>query len=302
MAYTIGSNYHFVSHRGTGLCLNRSGTGAIANNQNVNVYTWTEDADEKWKLVAVTGGCQIQSMMNNAYGLDIYRGSANLNNCDVYTVSGNGPDALMDLITVDAANNLYKLKSITHNLYLTAGTAVNSDVRFAASNSADSQVWKLTTTNPSSGGGNGTLTVGTRPSTLNYSSTNYSSTGGNPFDAGQCTWHAWGRAKEVMGKSIIFSATSGRHAKFWPSLVTNCTLRTTVVANSIAVWDDGGAYGHVGYIEKVDGNNIYLTEANWDTANNAVDAEDGKVKIITTTAITARGNNNQFILKGYLAL
>ena len=55
-------------------------------------------------------------------------------------------------------------------------------------------------------------------------------------------------------------------------------------------------------MEKVSDKTIYLTEANWDTANDAVDAEDGKVKIFTTDSIQARGRNNQYKIVGYLVL
>jgi len=47
---------------------------------------------------------------------------------------------------------------------------------------------------------------------------------------------------------------------------------------------------------------IYLTEANWDTANNTVDAEDGKVKTLTIDSIQARGKSNQYKIVGYLVL
>ena len=69
--------------------------------------------------------------------------------------------------------------------------------------------------------------------------------------------------------------------------------------NSIAVWDDGGKYGHVGYLEKVSGSTIYLTEANWGPASNIVDASDGKVKSFTTSTIKSRSGYN---ILGYLVL
>ncbi len=70
------------------------------------------------KVHKVSGGCQLLSDLNNAYGLNIYGTKAG-SVCDFYPVSGNFNDALIDLLTVDAANNLYRIKMINHNLYLT---------------------------------------------------------------------------------------------------------------------------------------------------------------------------------------
>lgn len=87
MAVSNGKVYYISGYAGGGYYLNRWGSGAVSNHQNVTLYTKTPDPDQQWKLKSVTGGYQILSMLNNAYGLNIY--PPNNNNCDLYPVAGN---------------------------------------------------------------------------------------------------------------------------------------------------------------------------------------------------------------------
>ena len=151
------------------------------------------------------------------------------------------------------------------------------------------------------GGGGTTIipSVGVRPHNLNYNSSAYDF---DNFAEGQCTWHCYGRAREVMNKTLTFTSTGNNHAANWWNKVTNCTKSQTPRANSIAVWDDGG-YGHVAYVEAVSGNKIYFTEANWGTDNdkNELDPDDGVVDVLTVSAFKSR-NGGTHILSGYLYL
>lgn len=119
MAYTFEQSYYFRPYRGnSSFWLNRYGNGSIASHQKATLYTAAGSADQRLKVHKVSGGCQLLSDLNNAYGLNIYgRGAGSV--CDFYPVSGNESDALIDLLTVDATNNLYRIKMINHNLYLT---------------------------------------------------------------------------------------------------------------------------------------------------------------------------------------
>lgn len=87
----------------------------------------------------------------------------------------------------------------------------------------------------------------------------------NPFAQsnlyGQCTWYAWGRANEVKGTKLPCRGD----AKSWYSVAANngYSVGSTPRKNSIAVWSNG-TYGHVAYVEKVSGNNVTITESNWD--------------------------------------
>ena len=119
MAYTFEQSYYFRPYRGnSSFWLNRYGNGNIASHQKATLYTAAGSADQRLKVHKVSGGCQLLSDLNNAYGLNIYGTKAG-SVCDFYPVSGNFNDALIDLLTVDAANNLYRIKMINHNLYLT---------------------------------------------------------------------------------------------------------------------------------------------------------------------------------------
>jgi surface antigen len=106
-------------------------------------------------------------------------------------------------------------------------------------------------------------------------SSGYTSAGGNPFTAPNCTWYAWGRAKEKYNKSITFKQNSGRDADKWygngtNGLVSNCTLESstwTPTADVIACFESTGSNsgGHVVFIEAVrtaaDGTmNIFFTD------------------------------------------
>ena len=99
----------------------------------------------------------------------------------------------------------------------------------------------------------------------------------NPFFRiglyGQCTWYCWGRAYE---KGVAFNWNNGSfgNAIYWydraKSAGYNCD--TTASANSIMVSPDGGYYdnygnyvktGHVMFVEKVEGDYAYISEANY---------------------------------------
>ena len=133
MAYTFEQSYYFRPYRGnSSFWLNRYGNGSIASHQKATLYTAAGSADQRLKVHKVSGGCQLLSDLNNAYGLNIYgRGAGSV--CDFYPVSGNESDALIDLLTVDATNNLYRIKMINHNLYLTpASNSSGAALRFGS--------------------------------------------------------------------------------------------------------------------------------------------------------------------------
>ena len=81
----------------------------------------------------------------------------------------------------------------------------------------------------------------------------------NPFVGlyGQCTWYCWGRAYEKCGVSLPCRG----NANNW---LNEAAWDTTPSENSIAVWTSGFP-GHVAFVEAVDGNTIYISEANLDS-------------------------------------
>lgn len=118
--------------------------------------------------------------------------------------------------------------------------------------------------------GNWDAKVGSQLANLNNSAYNAS----NPFAAKfrrQCTWYAWGRMKEVTGKSITFNGRS--YAKAWTNNASNCS-QCSLQDNCIAVRDYGGKgkdgfeNGHVAFVEHVSGNYVYYTEDNYNSSTN----------------------------------
>ena len=172
MAYTFEQSYYFRPYRGnSSFLLNRYGNGSIASHQKATLYTAAGSADQRLKVHKVSGGCQLLSDLNNAYGLNIYGTKAG-SVCDFYPVSGNFNDALIDLLTVDAANNLYRIKMINHNLYLTsASNSSGATLTWENASNADNQIWQLCASQSSGGGSTGGSTTITMPVNANQ---NYS--------------------------------------------------------------------------------------------------------------------------------
>ncbi len=121
---------------------------------------------------------------------------------------------------------------------------------------------------------------------------------------GQCTWYAWGRAYEVKG--IQLPTTRG-NAKTWLDSAKAAGYETgwEPRSNSIAVWDSSSA-GHVAYVEQVSGDQVILSEANWNnsTSENLYSIEEGiahydGAKTLTVAEMQSRG---RFTLLGYIYL
>lgn len=188
MSYTFENSYYFRPYRGkSSYWLNRNGNGSIAAHQAATLYTATGDPDQRLQIHKVEGGCQLLSDLNRSYGLNIYgRGAGSV--CDFFLVSGNESDALIDLLTVDAPNSLYRIKMINHNLYLTpASNAKNAKLTWENASGADNQVWQLCASQSS--GGSTSENVLTYPCktmriTQNYNGpeSHYAESHGNPAD------------------------------------------------------------------------------------------------------------------------
>ena len=143
MAVSKNKIYTIAGYAGGSYYLNRWGSGSVSNHQNVTLYSKTPDPDQQWYMQSVTGGYQILSMLNKAYGLNIYPPQSN--NCDLYPVSGNANDATVVLQAVSGKTDVYRIKLANYNLYLTAASnSSGANVYWAASNDAASQQWKFT--------------------------------------------------------------------------------------------------------------------------------------------------------------
>lgn len=83
-----------------------------------------------------------------------------------------------------------------------------------------------------------------------------------------CTWYAWQMAYEKAGITL----PGWGNAKDWyqDAKKAGYTVGTSPKANSIIVWGGWTSYGHVGYVEKVAGNTLYV----WDSTGPCIDRED----------------------------
>lgn len=93
-------------------------------------------------------------------------------------------------------------------------------------------------------------------------------TNDNPIYAkglwGECTWYCWGRAVEKCGECLKWGAESnvyGDANDWYENAQGFYSVGTAPRANAIAVWKDD-SYGHVAFVESIDGDILYLTESN----------------------------------------
>lgn len=114
----------------------------------------------------------------------------------------------------------------------------------------------------------------------------------NPFDQFgknhyECTRFAWGRTYEKLGVKLEFTQTTGRHGGKWYVLVKNIPRGKDLKANSLAVWSYG-EFGHVAFVEKVEGGRITFSEANW---SNPPDGKYNNFKTLSKNEFENRGNH-----------
>ncbi len=83
-----------------------------------------------------------------------------------------------------------------------------------------------------------------------------------------CTWYVWKMAYEKAGVTL----PGWGNAKEWYSDAKNAgySVGTTPKAGSIIVWGGWTSYGHVGYVERVSGNTLYV----WDSTGPCIDKND----------------------------
>lgn len=82
-----------------------------------------------------------------------------------------------------------------------------------------------------------------------------------------CTWYTWKMANEKAGVSL----PGWGNANTWYSSASKAgySVGSEAKNNSIIVWNMT-SYGHVAYVEKVDGNTLYV----WDSEDNCIDEDD----------------------------
>lgn len=112
---------------------------------------------------------------------------------------------------------------------------------------------------------------------INVLSISWVSAASNPYKQSgpygtNCTWYAWKMAYEKAGITL----PGWGNAKEWYSDAKRAgySVGTTPKANSIIVWGGWTSYGHVGYVERVSGNILYV----WDSTGPCIDENDPTYK------------------------
>ncbi|WPC43098.1 SH3 domain-containing protein [Clostridium sp. JS66] len=112
---------------------------------------------------------------------------------------------------------------------------------------------------------------------------------------GQCTWFTYGRVLEKLSVNLP-SEFYGNAVDWWYANAKDkvYSYGSEPRANSIVVWGGGNkGYGHVAFVEKVEGDTVYFNEGNF----NIRGAYDGQLKSLSKEEIKNRGN---LFLKGYI--
>ncbi|AKA72246.1 SH3 domain-containing protein [Clostridium scatologenes] len=112
---------------------------------------------------------------------------------------------------------------------------------------------------------------------------------------GQCTWFTYGRVLEKLSINLP-SEFYGNAVDWWYANAKDkvYSYGSEPKANSIVVWGGGNkGYGHVAFVEKVEGDTVYFNEGNF----NIRGAYDGQLKSLSKEEIKNRGN---LFLKGYI--
>lgn len=85
----------------------------------------------------------------------------------------------------------------------------------------------------------------------------------NGNGVGNCTWYAYGRAYEILGKKPVFNGNAKQWWQFKDSYKGNGDVNSPRVG-SIAVWGSNNDYGHVAVVEKVyEDGSVDLSESSW---------------------------------------
>ncbi|NMM64700.1 SH3 domain-containing protein [Clostridium sp. P21] len=114
---------------------------------------------------------------------------------------------------------------------------------------------------------------------------------------GQCTWFTYGRVLEKLSINLP-SEFYGNAVDWWYANAKDkvYSYGSEPKANSIIVWGGGNkGYGHVAFVEKVEGDTVYFNEGNFSVRG----AYDGQLKTLSKEEIKNRGN---LFLKGYIYL
>lgn len=171
-----------ITNVGANKCLNIYGSNDTGNtlSENRNITIWSDSGtpEQLWFIPTIGARTYIRTYLNYAFGLNAYRSGTTKYNCDLHTVAGNEIDAVVDFVSTTGG---YKIRLTNYSsMYLTVDASTDgTNVYWAAENSSNYQVWKITSQNVIVSGSSATVyaTVGTTPAAaLNPSQINANAT------------------------------------------------------------------------------------------------------------------------------
>lgn len=118
----------------------------------------------------------------------------------------------------------------------------------------------------------------------------------------RCTWYAWQAAYDRCGVALPGWGDAGT----WYNSAVNAGLSTGSIpkSNSIAVWNQGGNYGHVAFVTSVSGNTMTVDEGGVTYQGSAYNGDGIKTGTVTNSSVgSAKDNwNPNQILVGFIYL
>lgn len=145
MAVSSSKVYFIKSYANLDRYLDVYGNNQVANGSNVITWELVSTAlTQRWKLKNNNTNTKILSNFNLAFSLDHWIGSINYGKCDMYEDKPeNDIDQLITLVAYNESQNLYRIKLVNHNKFLTAATGDGQVMFWLAANSQNNQIWKF---------------------------------------------------------------------------------------------------------------------------------------------------------------
>nr|WP_312578108.1 C39 family peptidase [Sedimentibacter sp.] len=145
MAVSSGKVYFIRSYANLARYLDVYGNNQVVNGSNV--ITWGAESTaltQKWNLKNNNTNTKILSNFKPAFSLDHWNGSTNFGKCDMYDDKPEyDTDQLITLVQNSAGQDLYRIKLVNHNKFLTAATSNGQIMYWLAENNQNNQIWKF---------------------------------------------------------------------------------------------------------------------------------------------------------------
>lgn len=144
MGFVSGSTYRFTNVMYPSKALNVYGDNAASTGRNVCLFTdKTSDPMQKWVVKSYSGGYRLHSYVSSSYVLDCSDGSLTTSYANNAHLCATSQTTANDCVVtfVKVAKNVYRIKLLNKNLYLTAANAnVSTSGLPASSISTSSQL------------------------------------------------------------------------------------------------------------------------------------------------------------------